>query len=156
MQIEGEMPSPRIRQGRERWKLWICVCLCRSSAADVQSGVALKLPTHRMVRRDVEKGIKKVWGWSPMCGGRYGWWRDRSVGRHGRISCVLCWWRGKVRGRPSTEIMGCGQKDGLWDQYCWWIRLSWHTEKMWGCLLTGSDKQELVFKPNIIEWVLKK
>ena len=36
------------------------VCPCRSSAVDVQSGVALKLPTHRMVRRDVEKGIKKV------------------------------------------------------------------------------------------------
>jgi hypothetical protein len=32
----------------------------RLSAADVQSGVALKLPTHQMVRRDVEKGIKKV------------------------------------------------------------------------------------------------
>ena len=35
-------------------------CPCRSSAVDVQSGVAQKLPTHRMVRRDVEKGIKEV------------------------------------------------------------------------------------------------
>jgi hypothetical protein len=29
-------------------------------------------------------------------------------------------------------------------------------KKMLGCLLTGSDMQELVFKPNIMESILKK
>jgi hypothetical protein len=29
-------------------------------------------------------------------------------------------------------------------------------KKMWGCSLTVSDKQELVFKPNIMESILKK
>ena len=35
-------------------------CWCRSSAADVQTGVSLELPMHRMVRRDIVKGIKNV------------------------------------------------------------------------------------------------
>jgi hypothetical protein len=128
-----------------------------SLAVDLQSGVALKLPTHRMVRRDVEKGIKKVWGWSLMCGGRYVWWCDRSVGRYGRISCVLCSKKWKVRGHPSTEIMGCSLKDGLWDTNNVDGSGCCDTpKKMWGCLLTGSNKQELVFKPNIMESILKK
>jgi hypothetical protein len=62
----------------------------------VKTGVVLKLPTHRMVRRDVVKGIKRS---SPMCVQSYGRSRDCSEGGHGDIvffctlyTCVGTWW----------------------------------------------------------------
>ena len=51
----------------------------------MKTGVVLKLPTHRMVRWDVGKGIKKVSSQSPVGGRSYGRWRDRPEGRHGDI-----------------------------------------------------------------------
>jgi hypothetical protein len=56
-----------------------------SSVPHVLTGLALKLPTHRLVRIDVGERLKKVWRPSPYCGGSCGRWRDRSWGRHGRI-----------------------------------------------------------------------
>jgi hypothetical protein len=62
-----------------------------SSAPDVQTGVALELPTHSLVRINVGERLKKVWGPSPYCGGSYGRGRDRLGGRHGRIVLfVIC------------------------------------------------------------------
>jgi hypothetical protein len=62
-----------------------------SSVPDVLTGVALKLPTHRLVRIDVGERLKKVWRPSPYCGGSYGRWRDRSMGSpwSHRAFCVV-------------------------------------------------------------------
>jgi hypothetical protein len=66
---------------------------------DVETGVGLELPTHRLMRKDVGKRIKKVWRPSPYCGGSYGRWRDCSGGSPWSlvlfVSCtfsgVFCW-----------------------------------------------------------------
>jgi hypothetical protein len=79
---------------------------------DVETGVGLELPTHRLMRKDVGKRMKKVWRPSPYCGGSYGRWRDHSGGlpwSH-RAFCVLyfvfseviCW---LVRG-PINKMDG--------------------------------------------------
>jgi hypothetical protein len=39
-----------------------------SSVPDVEMGVGLELPTHRLMHMDVGKGLKKVWRSSPSCG----------------------------------------------------------------------------------------
>jgi hypothetical protein len=77
------MASPQIGEvtrggNRESTSSWWTM------AADIERRVALKMPTHRLMREGVEKRSKQVWRPSPICGRSYGWWHAIvGGGRHG-------------------------------------------------------------------------
>ena len=75
-----------------------------SSAADVLTGVALKLPTHRLMRIDVGKRVKKVWGRSVVCGMSYRLWRDRWGSHHGRMCWLCVEWEVKAVKKKMGEL----------------------------------------------------
>jgi hypothetical protein len=70
----------------------------------VLKGVALKLPTHRLMREDVGKSVKKVWGRSVVCGMSYGLWRDRWESHHGRMCWLCVEWEVKAVKKKMGEL----------------------------------------------------
>jgi hypothetical protein len=53
-----------------------------------------------------------------MCGGRYGWWHDWSVGRHGRISCFCVGEKLVVESMYGCVFSAQNFRGNLWGNPC--------------------------------------